>query len=188
MSTEPITYETIMTMLHNMGERMEQSRKESEESHKKWEQRMKESDRRIDKLGGRIGELVETMVRGGAVRLFRSLGYDFTRCSRSVEFENKTLNISGEVDLFLENGDYALLIEVKTNLSADDVKDHVERLREYRLDADTRGDRRRFIAAVGGGVVRSNVRTFALKQGFFVIQQSGENVEVIPPDGEPRVW
>ena len=116
------------------------------------------------------------------------LGHGFTQCSRSAEFENKKLNICGEIDLFLENGEYALLIEVKTNLSSDGVKDHVKRLREYRLVADVRGDRRRFIAAVGGGVVQSNVRIYALKQGLFVIQQSGDNAEVIPPDGEPRVW
>ena len=224
MSTEPITYETIMKMLHRMGKRMErsrkeyeqsrkeaeaareQSRKEAEESHKKWEERVEQSrkeyeesrkalelqvqaaNKKVEKLGGRISDLIEDMVRGGAVRLFQELGYEFTQCSRSVEFDNKKLNICGEIDLFLENGEYALLIEVKTNLSVDDVKDHVERLREYRLFADTRGDKRRFIAAAGGGVVRSNVRTFALKQGLFVIQQSGENIEVISPEGKPRVW
>jgi hypothetical protein len=32
------------------------------------------------------------------------------------------------------------------------------------------------------------VRKFALSQGMFVIQQSGENVEVIPPEGKPKVW
>jgi len=166
----------------------EQSRKESEESRKRLELQVEAANKKVEKLGDRIGDLIEDMVRGGAVRLFRALGYDFTLCSRHVEFDNRKLNISGEVDLFLENGEYALLVEVKTNLSVDDVNDHVERLQKYRQFADARGDKRRFIAAAGGGEVRSNIRTYALKQGLFVIQQSGDNVEVISPDGEPRVW
>jgi hypothetical protein len=177
MSTETITYEQMMEQFRVTLKGFEEVRLAQ-----------KETDKRIDRLGNRIGELVEAMVRGGIVRLFQTLGYDFTRCSRNVEFKNKTLGIAGEVDLFLENGDYALLVEIKTNLSVDDVKDHTERLKKYRLDADTRGDQRRFIAAVGGGVVRENVRDFALQQGFYVIQQSGDNVEVIPPEGEPTIW
>jgi hypothetical protein len=148
----------------------------------------KETDKKLAKLGDRIGELVESMVEGGIVRLFQTLGYEFTRCSRRVEFKNKERNVSGEIDLFLENGEYALLVEVKTNLSDDDVRDHVERLKKFRVDADSRGDKRQFLAAAGGGIIRENVQKFALKQGMYVIQQSGENVEVIPPDGEPKVW
>jgi hypothetical protein len=144
--------------------------------------------KQFEKIGNRLGELIESMVEGGIVRLFRTQGYEFTRCSRHVEFRNKALEIAGEVDLFLENGEYALLVEVKTNLSISDIKEHVRRLRKFRMDADTRGDKRQFLAAAGGGVIRENVRSFALKQGMYVIQQSGENVEIIPPKGKPKVW
>jgi hypothetical protein len=128
------------------------------------------------------------MVEGGIVRLFQELGYEFDQCSDRMKFQNKELGISGEVDLFLENGEYALLGEVKTNLSVDDVKDHLDRMENYRKVADFKGDHRRFLAAVGGGVVRDNVREFALNHGLYVIQQSGENVEVIPPEGKPKIW
>jgi hypothetical protein len=94
----------------------------------------------------------------------------------------------GEIDFFLENGEFALLVEVKTNLTVDDVREHQERLQKFRLWADARNDKRQFLAAVGGGVVQENVRMFALKQGMFVVQQSGENVEVLVPEGKPKVW
>jgi hypothetical protein len=178
----------MMTLFRESKERMDQYALAQEKSRLEWEERAKRLDKKISDLGDRVGQLVESMVEGGVVRLFRALGYSFNDISRAREFRQPALGISGEIDLFLENGDVALLVEVKTNLSVDDVKDHIERLEKFRSVADFRKDRRRFIAAVGGGVVRESVRNFALKQGMYVIHQSGENVEVISPDGEPRVW
>ena len=172
-----ITYEQMMALFQETREQM------------------KETDRRIDriaqenaKLGDRLGELVQSMVEGGIKRLFKQQGYDFDVINPKYNFGNKQLGIYGEVDLFLENGELALLVEAKTNLSVDDVKRHKKQLKNFRLVSDAKNDKRRFIAAVGGGVVRENVRDFALKQGMFVAQQSGENVEVIAPEGQPRFW
>jgi hypothetical protein len=172
-------------------ERQEAARERQEQS-AEFDRRLKESqenfNKRFEKLGNRIGELVESMVEGGVIRIFQELGYEFTRVGPRVQFGRTGLNISGEIDLFLENGDLACLIEVKTNLSVDDVKDHLEKLQKYRRYADAGNDNRRFIAAVGGGVVRENVRIFAQRQGMYVIQQTGDFVEVIPPEGNPRKW
>jgi hypothetical protein len=149
---------------------------------------VKETNQQMGKLTDRIGELVETMVEGGIIRLFQSLGYSFDRCCRRVKFGIRERGTSGEIDLFLENGEYALLVEVKTNLMVDDIEEHIERLQKFRIDSDGRGDKRRFLAAIGGGVVHVDVCNNALKRGFFVIQQSGDNVTVIPPQGKPREW
>jgi hypothetical protein len=182
MSAIPIPIsEEIKAIFRATDERLEALARAQEKSQEKF-------DKQFEKLGNRIGELVEAMVEGGVVRLFQELGYEFTRYSRHVEFKNKDHGVSGEIDFFLENGDNALLVEVKTNLSISDVKEHVRRLRKFRTDADARGDKRRFLAAIGGGVIRENVRSFALKQGMYVIQQSGENVEIIPPEGKPKEW
>ena len=181
MSTTPnpatITYEQMMALFREIGERMKET-----------ERRMKETDRRIAKLGDRLGELVQAMVEGGIKRMFKNLGYDFDVCNSKIEFGNRELNIYGEVDILLENGDFALLAEVKTNLSVNDVKKHLKTMQKFRLVADAKNDKRQFFAAIGGGVVRRNVQEFALKQGMFVVQQSGENVEILTPKGKPKVW
>jgi Holliday junction resolvase-like predicted endonuclease len=188
-ATRVPTFEEMMALFAEDREQRKEASKEAEARFYREMQKSQEKfDKMFEKIGNRLGELIESMVEGGIVRLFRTQGYEFTRCSRHVEFRNKALEIAGEVDLFLENGEYALLVEVKTNLSISDVKEHVRRLRKFRMDADTRGDKRQFLAAAGGGVIRENVRSFALKQGMYVIQQSGENVEIIPPEGKPKVW
>jgi hypothetical protein len=151
---------------------------------------IKEVGKKISELGDRIGELVEVMVEGGIVRKFRELGYTFSGCARRYEFENKQLNIAGEIDLFLENGNDALAVEVKTNLTISDVKTHIKRMEKFRRYADARNDKRQFVAAVGGGIVRKEVREYALKQGIYVITQSGETVEIVPlPKGfKAKIW
>ena len=181
-SPAPYTFEQLMESFRESRKEIAELRLAIKESHDKF-------NKQFEKLGNRIGELIESMVEGGIVRLFEAQGYSFTSCCRHKEF--RIMNpryYCGEIDLLLENGDVACLVEVKTNLSVNDVKDHIKKLSMYRIDADSRGDRRHFIAAVGGGVVRENVRTFALKQGMFVVQQSGENVEILVPKGKPKVW
>jgi hypothetical protein len=105
-----------------------------------------------------------------------------------VKFIDEGLGISGEIDLFLENGEVACLMEAKTKLSEEHVEAHADTMAQYRLYADARKDSRKFIAAVGGVVLEDNIRNYALKRGFYVVQLSGDNVVVIPPKGEPRMW
>ena len=170
LNPAPFTYEQLMASFRESREEMKIIREQ------------------IARLGDRLGQLVAAMVEGGIVRMFKELGYEFDVYNPRYRFGNKALDIYGEVDLFLENGDVALLVEVKTNLSIDDIKEHQDRLEKFRLVADAKNDKRQFIAAVGGGVIQKNVRQFALKQGMFVVQQSGDNVEVIAPQGKPMVW
>jgi hypothetical protein len=88
----------------------------------------------------------------------------------------------------LENGDKALLVEVKTNLTTEDVQDHIERLEKMRKYADLHGDKRTFLGAVAGVVITDNVKAYSLKQGFFVIEPSGETFNITPPNGKPKEW
>jgi hypothetical protein len=150
----------------------------------------KRTDKKLAEFGDRLGEIIEVIVEGGIVRKFRELGYSFSGCSRRYEFENKQLAISGEIDLFLEDGDDALAAEIKTKLTISDIKEHIKRMERFRKYADARNDKRRFLAAVGGGVVCKEVQDYAMKNGIYVIIQSGESVEIAPlPKGfKARVW
>jgi hypothetical protein len=37
-------------------------------------------------------------------------------------------------------------------------------------------------------VTDKSIKTYALNQGLFIIEPSGENVKVTKPAAEPRVW
>ena len=85
--------------------------------------------------------------------------------------------------MLLENGDIVILVEVKTTLKIDDVKEHIEQLKEYRRHINKNGniDKRQLIGAVAAGSVAENVIKFAQRQGLYVIVQAGRTVEIIPP-------
>ena len=81
-----------------------------------------------------------------------------------------------------------MLVEVKTKLTTEDVKDHIARLEKMRKYADLHGDKRTFLGAVAGVVMTPNVKEYALGQGFYVIEPSGETFNITPPNGQPKEW
>jgi hypothetical protein len=217
MSGQPLTYEGVLELFRELKEQMKETdlrMKETDRQIKETDRQMKETDRRIEQqmekeraefdrrnkaldkkisaLGSRIGEIVENMVggNGNIVDKFQAFGYEILQCARNVKYAYKKLKIRGEIDLFLEDGDVAILIEVKTTLETADVRRHIERLEEYRRYADARGDKRRFIGAVAGAVVDGDAEEFAHQNGMYVIVQSGEAVEIVPvPEGfQAKKW
>ena len=80
----------------------------------------------IGRLSNRLGEFVEEAVRPSAVRLFRERGIDVHEVHQNV-----TSNREGsafEIDLLVVNNQDVVAIECKSNLSIDDVNEHLERL------------------------------------------------------------
>jgi len=171
-------------MIQDTSEQMKETDRKIKEMSQETDRKIKETNRQIAALGSRIGEIVENMVKGKIVQKFQTFGYEITQYSRNKSFEYKKLEIRGEVDLFLENGDVAILIEVKTTLETADVRNHIERMEKYRRFANAaNNDKRRFIGAVAGAVVTDEATEFAHQNGLFVIVQSGEAFEIVlPPD------
>jgi hypothetical protein len=62
----------------------------------------------------------------------------------------------------------------------------MEKLRGY---ADEHRDNRKLLGAVAGAIASEEVKTFAIKSGFFVLEQSGDTVRIsVPEDFKPREW
>jgi hypothetical protein len=150
---------------------------------------MRETDRKIGKLGNRIGDLVEELIAPNILEKFNQLGYVFGKVAPNVRYGNSRKQIIAEVDLLLENGNVVLAVEVKTNLTDTDVQDHVERMGKLRRYADEHGDKRRLLGAMAGATATDEVKAFAVENGFFVLEQSGDTVRIsVPKDFKPREW
>ena len=181
-TANPPTFESVWAILQEVGEMQKETAKRQEET----DRIVKNNARQIGKLSNRFGEVVEHMIAPNLREKFRELGYDFPSANLNSDVSDRANNIFLEIDVKLENGDKALLVEVKTKPSTEDVQEHIERLEKMRKYADLHGDKRTFLGAVAGVVMTENVKDYALKQGFFVIEPSGENFYITPPNGKPK--
>jgi hypothetical protein len=207
MPAKQLTYEGVLKMfrksdlrLKKQGDEFDRRMKETErivqetaKQQAKTDQTVERVSTDIGKLGNRIGDIIEHMVGGGnIVQQFRALDYAVTEYSRNKVFGTKNSTESGEIDLFLEDGDIAILISVKTKLTTEYVHEHIEQLEKYRrhIDAKGNGDKRRFIGAIAGAVADQNVIDFAQKKGLYVIVQSGVAVEIVstPENFRAKEW
>ncbi|MDR1429275.1 MAG: hypothetical protein LBI85_03215 [Spirochaetaceae bacterium] len=187
-----LTFEKVWAMFQETDLRMRETDrivKETDRIVKETALQMKETDRKISKLGSRIGDLVEELIIPNILEKFNKLGYVFGKVAPNVRYRDSRGAYAAEVDILLENGDTALAVEVKTTLTDADVRDHLKRMEKLRLYADEHGDRRRLLGAVAGAIAPAEVKAFAVKNGFFVLEQSGDTVRISVPEGfKPREW
>ena len=197
-----ITFEHVWAALMENREQMKETARRQEEAAqqiKETDRQIKESqqetarqikdiNKRFGEYSNRLGEIAEYMIAPNLRDKFFELGLDFPRANRNMDVSDRKNNIFMEIDVMLENGDRALLVEVKTKLLSDDVNAHIERLEKMRKYADLHGDKRAFLGAVAGVVMPDNIRNLALNNGLFVIEPSGETFNITPPVGNPREW
>ena len=215
MSAQQLTYEGLLEIfresdrrfnekLENQSAEFDRLMKERDaafdrrmkEQRAEYDRIAKETNRKIGKqigeLTGSMGRVIERMVAGrNIIKQFQDLGYVISSYSREKTFGNDLPEGNqGEIDLFLENGDIAILIEVKTTLKAKHVGGLMNKLERFRRDADAKGDKRRFLGAVAGAVVEGEAREVAHKNGMYVIVPSGKAMEVVKvPEGfKAREW
>jgi hypothetical protein len=180
----PPTFESVWALIQENAQGM----KELREIQKETARQQQKTDSELGKLSKRMGEVVEFMVAPNLCEKFKELGFNFSQSNQNTIVSDKANKISFEIDVKLENYSKAMLVEVKTTPTTEDVKDHIKRLGKMRKYADLHGDKRAFLGAVAGAVIKDNVRKYILKQGFFVIEPSGEGFNITPPNGKPKEW
>ena len=127
------------------------------------------------------------MAASNLLEKFRGLGYEFNHISRNHTIKDSNRQKLAEIDLFLENGDYVMIVEVKSLFTREDVNDHLKRMETMRQYADLHNDKRKYLGAAAGALVEGAVREYALEKGLYVIEQTGDTVSIAAPD-QMRVW
>ena len=160
--------------------------KETDRRMQETDRKLKEVTKAIGRLGNRLGEFVEEMVRPAVVRLFQQRGIAVHQVFRGAYAERD--GDAMEIDLLVVNRVDVVLVEVKSELKADDVKEHIARLERFKkLFPQYAGFR--VMGAVAGMVVAEETVRFAYRQGLFVLAQSGDTVTIRnDADFQPVVW
>jgi hypothetical protein len=207
---EGLTFEKVWATIQETNRQMRETNRQMKEAMEKrreevdreMEKRKEEADRRLQEnerllrqnqkmmsdLGRKFGKIIEHMFIPNLKENFNALGYEFEKSSPNVLIESKDHQIYTEIDVFLENGDCALAVEVKTQANIDDIREHIERMEKLRRYFDLHHDPRKLFGAVAAAVMPGNVHDFALKQGFYIINQTGDNISVEEPPNKAKVW
>lgn len=162
--------------------------KDIAERQKETDRQMKEYNKRFGDFTNRFGEVVEYMIAPNLRTKFRELGLNFPKANSNSDVSDYENQIFLEIDVFLENGDKAMLVEIKTKLTVDHIKEHIKRLEKMRVYADLHGDKRGFLGAVAGVVITPHVKKYALEQGLYVVEPAGETFNITAPGGKPKEW
>lgn len=168
-----------LTKLRESHEEFKQAQKETERIIEKIQcetaREIKEVNKSIGRLTNRLGEFVEEAVRPAAVKLFRERGIDVHEVQQNIVVKRDGEGL--EIDLLVVNDKDTVAIECKSNLSIDDVNEHLERLDKIKR-LIPRYKENRILGAVAGMVIFENVAIYAIKKGLFVIGQNGEQLEL----------
>ena len=204
MSGQALSIDGILELFRRSDERFEarlqasaaefdRRRAEADRETRELRRVLKKATDEVGKISNSVGRLVENMVAGDdIIAKFHALeGYVIGDYCRNKKFGQELPDdMRGEIDLFLENGDIAILIEAKASLRTEDVTEFIEKIGRFRRVADLKGDRRRFIGAVAAASIQGGAQRFAHKKGLYVIVQSGDAVEIAPtPEGfQAKHW
>ena len=198
------TYEDILALFQESDRKFQQLFQETDRRFQDTDRKFQDTDRKfqetervlrekldrvtnaIGKLGNRLGDFIEDAVRPAAVRLFRERGIEVHEVHQQVSAARGGEGI--EVDLLVVNDQDAIAIECKSLLSVDEVNEHRERLAKLKRLLPAYASKR-MLGAVAAMVIPDEVATYAMRQGFFVIGQSGEQLVIRnDPSFQPKGW
>jgi hypothetical protein len=183
-----LTFEKVWAALQETDRQMKKQRQEADKRFQETERLMRQNQKMMSDLGRKFGKIIEHMFIPNLKEKFNALGFVFEKSSPNVLIENIDHTICTEIDVFLENGDCALAVEVKTQATVSDIREHAERMKKLRRYFDLHGDTRKLYGAVAAAVIPGNVRDYALRQGFYIIRQTGDSVSIEEPQDRPKAW
>ena len=140
----------------------------------------------IGNLGGKWGRFVENMVAPACETLFLNRDIPVHQVSQRVRkrLDGKTL----EIDVLVTNENHVLVVEVKSSLSVDDVKELIKNLTEFR-QFFPEYNHKQLYGAVAGIEMEEGADKYAYRQGLFVLAQRGENVAILnDTEFQPKTW
>lgn len=152
-----------------------QSQKDTDRKFQETDRKIKELTSSVGKLGNRLGEFIEDAVRPAVVRLFQQRGIDVHEVHQNISAQRGGEGV--EVDLLVVNNNVIVAVECKSNLSVDDVNDHLQRLDKLKKLLPAYADKR-LLGAMAAMVINDNVAQYAYRKGLFVIGQNGEHLEI----------
>jgi hypothetical protein len=206
------TPEEVWAVLRENAEQMRElreSQKETERLIKELRESQKETNKQtsvnIDKLGEKVdrvtanvgglnlsmGDLIETLFTPRLGEKFDAYNYNLRRMYRRVPIYGDNSRLRSDIDILLSNTTVCMAVEVKRWLKeTTDVDVHIRRMKLIRQYPPAEAKGKKLLGAIVGAAVTPEAREYAERNGFFVLELTGEDVRLLePPEGfQPKEW
>jgi len=190
-----LNFETVWAALMKLEEKVDRVTANMDRvtlNEEKFNKTLERIDRVTANVGGlnrSLGELIETLI---AARLWEKFPeYNLARAYRRIPIYDEKRVTRTDIDILLVDTDICMAVEVKQELNKmEDVDAHIKRMQLIRKFPPELIGNKQLLAAMAGGLVDPDVKEYAYKSGFFVLELTGESVHLIPPpEGfEPKKW
>ena len=139
-----------------------------------------EFDKRMNKMRGiwsnAWGDFVESLVSGNLVKMLQGWIPSINQIMKNIECQRNGRDC--EIDIIAVNNDALVATEVKSTLSVKDVKDFLEKLRNFSMFFPQFRNYKIY-GAVAYLKVTQGAEKFAMKEGLFVIRATGDSGEIL---------
>ena len=140
----------------------------------------------VGKLTDKWGRFLEYVLAPGIPKAFQDIDIPIHTVAQRVRGKKGNRHI--EIDLVGRNDDYIVLVEVKSTLSVDDVREHLETIPLFKeffpKDRDCK-----IIGAVAGIEITGESDKFAFRNGLYVLGQAQDTVIIRNSPGfQPKIW
>ena len=205
----------VAKRLDRVAKRQEETAKQQEESNKAFDERLEKSrlefneelkrsrlefdeelkrsriefDKRMNKMRGiwsnAWGDFVESLVSGSLVKMLQEWIPSINMIMKNIEGQRNGHDC--EFDIIAVNNDALVAVEVKSTLNVKDIKDFLEKLKNFSMFLPQFKGYKVY-GAVAYLKVNQDAEKFAIKQGLFVIRATGDSSEILNKKGisEPQ--
>ncbi|MGV8108444.1 hypothetical protein [Methanospirillum sp.] len=153
-------------------------------------EKFRETDKKLNQLErlftSQWSKLVESLVEGDIITILNQRGIHETETLK--HRSGRREGIDYEFDIIAINGSEVVIIEVKTTIRPEDIRNFLKKLKQAKNWMPEYSDKRVYGAAL---FISEDLGTAAMaeKNGLFVIRATGDSANIVNiNDFVPKVW
>lgn len=175
----PLSFEKVWLMFQETDKKFQET-----------DQKFKETDKKLNKLErlfvSQWGKLVESLVEGDIISILNQRGIEVTDTIK--RRSGRRDGVDYEFDIIAINGTEIVIVEVKTTLIPEDIRDFLNKLKCAKTWMPEYSDKRVF-GAVAFISEDAGTAVMAEKNGLFVIRATGDSASIVNNDNfVPKIW
>ncbi len=169
----PLSFEKVWLMF-------QETDKKFQETDRLLSEKFKETDKKLNKLErlftSQWGKLVESLVEGDVITILNQRGIDVTDTIK--RRSGRRDGVDYEFDIIAINGTEIVIVEVKTTLRPEDIRDFVDKLKQAKKWMPEYSEKKVY-GAVAFISEDAGTAAMAEKNGLFVIRATGDSARIV---------